>query len=91
MSETWHGKYRFRANRPKRGFVEIVDEEGHASGAVVYYDAPIDRLAPHPDGVRVRSGRQDGLVSRNDKGCWTLSLLPSQDLAPSGHDGAAAV
>jgi hypothetical protein len=89
MSETWHGKYRFRANRPKRGFVEIVDEEGRVSGAVVYYDAPIDQLAPHPDGVLVRSGRQVGVVSRNTKGCWTFSLLPSQDFAPAGHEGAA--
>jgi excisionase family DNA binding protein len=89
-SETWHGKYRFRANRPKRGFVEIVDEAGTVSGAVVYWDAPIDQLAPHPDGVLVWSGGQVGVVSRNTKGCWTFSLLPPQDLESSGHEATGA-
>lgn len=87
-SETPHGTYTFRANRPRHGFVEIADDRGSTSGAVVYYDAAIDLLVPHPDGVIVRSGGNVGVVSRNTKGCWTFTMANPADLDEELHHGA---
>jgi hypothetical protein len=74
-SETSHGHYEFRVNRPRRGLIEIWNEAGEKVGnAAVYLDAGIDWAAPHPDGLLIESAGTLGKVTRNDEGTWCFSI-----------------